>query len=503
MQNHVRDVLVPAPIRWSRQLCSGWRRQAWTRTVWATSLVAALLVGQPLAPAMADGTTWTPIEVEPNAWRSVAYGNGLWVAVAESGTDRVMTSPDGISWTARAAAEASAWRSVAYGNGLWVAVANTGTNRVMTSEDPTCTLAGGATSCWTASAALNGRQWRSVAYGNGLWVAVADVGTDTDRVVTSPDGLNWTVSSTGDEPEDRREWTGVAFGGGVWVVSDRRLAAKVITSSNPACSTAPCWTVVDPNWTAVASSPTDRRLTRSVAFGDGVWFGVGRAALRSTDSGVTWTGSEFGTTPDWASVAYGNGVWVAVADGGTSRVLRSADAAITWTGVDVGDGLAGNAWQSVAYGDGVWVAVASSGTNLVMRSVDPVPALVPAPVPPAVACDSLSPAVGAAITCTVTGGDPGIDILWRAAYNPVFAEAGVTLGADGTGEFSFVVPAAALGEELTVELVEWLAPLSLGVVGGPVPGSVPAGEGPVPLWPICLAALAGVALMRRGMLVKG
>ncbi len=63
----------------------------------------------------------------------MAYGNGLWVAVAVSGTNRVMTSPDGITWTARAAAEANGWASVAYGDGLWVAVANFGTNRVMTS----------------------------------------------------------------------------------------------------------------------------------------------------------------------------------------------------------------------------------------------------------------------------------------------------------------------------------------------------------------------------------
>ena len=103
------------------------------------------------------------------------------------------------------------------------------------------------------------------------------------------------------------------------------------------------------------------------------------------------------------------------------------------------------------------------------------------------------------VVCTVTGGDPGIDILWRAAYNPVIAEAGVTLDASGSGEFSFTVPAAALGEELTVEVVEWLAPVPLGVVGGPVPGSVPAGEGPVPVWPIVLAALVGVGLLRRGM----
>ncbi|MCB9814238.1 hypothetical protein H6784_02355 [Candidatus Nomurabacteria bacterium] len=57
-----------------------------------------------------------------------------FVVVSDSGTNRVMTSPDGITWTARAASEANSWTSVTYGNGLLVAVAQTGTNRVMTSN---------------------------------------------------------------------------------------------------------------------------------------------------------------------------------------------------------------------------------------------------------------------------------------------------------------------------------------------------------------------------------
>lgn len=107
---------------------------------------------------------------------------------------------------------------------------------------------------------------------------------------------------------------------------------------------------------------------------------------------------------------------------------------------------------------------------------------------------------GSAVTCTVTGGDPGIDILWRAAYNPVFAEAGVTLDETGTGEFSFVVPAEALGEEVTVELVEWRAPISLGVAGVRVPTSVPSGGGPlsVPVWPlVLLLSVAGGLVLGR------
>jgi len=116
---------------------------------------------------------------------------------------------------------------------------------------------------------------------------------------------------------------------------------------------------------------------------------------------------------------------------------------------------------------------------------------------PSVSCAPLPLAVGATVTCTVTGGDPGIEILWRAAFNPVFAEAGVTLDARGTGAFSFVVPSAALGQEVTVELVEWLAPLSLEVVGGPVPTSVPSGGGPVPVLSLIMLALAGGLGLRR------
>ena len=54
-----------------------------------------------------------------------------------------------------------------------------------------------------------------------------------------------------------------------------------------------------------------------------------------------------------------------------------------------------------------------------------------------------------------------------------------------------------MGRELTVELVEWLEPLSLGVVGGPVPLSVPSGGGPVRVWPLVLLAVAGGLVLRR------
>ena len=138
------------------------------------------LVGGNAAPAAADGTSWSAVAAaEANAWVSVDYGNGVWVAVSVLGTNRVMRSTDdGASWSAVAAAEANSWRSVAYGNGVWIAVSSVGTNRVMRSTDD------GAS--WSAVAAAEANGWAGADYGNGVWVAVAQSGT-TNRVMRSLD----------------------------------------------------------------------------------------------------------------------------------------------------------------------------------------------------------------------------------------------------------------------------------------------------------------------------
>jgi hypothetical protein len=139
-----------------------------------------------------DGVTWTARSApEANNWWSVTYGNGVFVAVANTGTNRVMTSTDGETWKARSASEASGWYSVTYGNGVFVAIANNGTNRVMTS---TLTLAA-APSAPTGLTATSGDGSAQVAFTPGADGGAAitkyqyKVGTDawTDAVgTTSP-----------------------------------------------------------------------------------------------------------------------------------------------------------------------------------------------------------------------------------------------------------------------------------------------------------------------------
>jgi len=280
---------------------------------------------------------------ENNQWVSVAYGNGVFVAVATDGTNRVMRSVDnGQTWTAVTAAENNGWRSVAYGNGVFVAVANSGTNRVMRSTD------NGAT--WAAVAATGNNQWRNVAYGNGVFVAVSNDGTN--RVMRSVNnGQTWTaVAAT-----ENNSWYSVTYGNGTFVAVAGDGTNQVMRSVDNGQT-----------WTAVAAAANNSWY--SVTYGNGTFVAVSydgtNRVMRSVDNGQTWTAVAAAANNQWFGVTYGNGVFVAVASTGANRVMRSTDNGQTWTAVAATEN---NSWLSVAYSNRVLVAVATSGTYRVMR----------------------------------------------------------------------------------------------------------------------------------------
>ena len=84
-----------------------------------------------------DYSSWSSVLApENNQWASVTYGDGVFVAVASNGTNRIMRSDDlGVSWSSVLAPENNNWYSVTYGDGVFVAVAQNGTNRIMRSDD--------------------------------------------------------------------------------------------------------------------------------------------------------------------------------------------------------------------------------------------------------------------------------------------------------------------------------------------------------------------------------
>ena len=314
----------------------------------ALSLVlGTVIVAAPPAAAgvPGPGEVWTARPAPAGSWKSVTYGNGVFVAVANDGTDRVMSSSDGVTWTARSAAEANTWISVTYGNGLFVAVANTGTNQVMTSTD-------GVT--WTARAAAEANLWTSVTYGNGLFVAVA--GSGTNRVMTSTDGVTWTARSAA----AANSWASVTYGNGQFVAIAASLANQVMTSSDGV------------TWTAHTAAAVS--YWKSVTYGNGVFVAVatsGVTQVMTSSDGATWTAQTAADTGMWASATFAKGLFVAVAITGTNRVMTSSDG-VTWTARAAAEA---NLWISVTVGGGSFLAVAADGTNQVMTS--PIPADAP------------------------------------------------------------------------------------------------------------------------------
>jgi hypothetical protein len=132
------------------------------------------------------------------------------------------------------------------------------------------------------------------------------------------------------------------------------------------------------------------------------------------------------------------------------------------------------------------------------QKADQLPASQP---PAALSCapDMLPLRVGALVTCTVAGGAAGQSLLWQASYNPVFANGSFTLNSAGAGTFQFTIPGAAHGQNVLVELEGNAQAVSLGVVGDLVPTSIPAGNGPHPVWPfvVLVAAVAASYATKR------
>jgi hypothetical protein len=132
-----------------------------------------------------------------------------------------------------------------------------------------------------------------------------------------------------------------------------------------------------------------------------------------------------------------------------------------------------------------------------------VPVLVSQPGTLALNCTPDPVAVGGTVTCGVTGGDPSIDILWRAVCDAPFDGRGVTLDDQGRGTFTFVAPAGSAGCTIDVELVSWDVATTVRVDGSVVPTGIPAGPqlsattvAPALLSLLALLAVA-VPLVRR------
>lgn len=147
--------------------------------------------------------------------------------------------------------------------------------------------------------------WNSVAYGSGIFVAVGVLATGYGAVMTSPDGVNWTIRSVASAPA----FNDVAFGNGKFVAvgAPYGTATTGIRVSTDGIT-----------WTNPASNST-LTYNSSVAYGNGTWVVISAStgtnsiySYTSTNDGVTWTQNLLatGNSGSNCNVVYGNGKFV-------------------------------------------------------------------------------------------------------------------------------------------------------------------------------------------------
>lgn len=335
-------------------------------------------------PANATTVSWSSSQNVPAGnWFSVEFGNGRWVAVAQGGTNRLMTSTDGATWTTEGLTFNGVaggpvdgdWRAIRYANNMWLAAGFDG--RVMTSSD------GLAWSSVGVTGLSANEDFNSVAYKSGAWVAVGSAST----VMRSVDGLTWTNSGVTGVP------SAINLRSIVWASSFSRFvavgdnstviySADGITWSNAnvtGIATAPGF-VLDSVASGVASDGNHRIVVVSSVntFGN-IW---------SSTNGETWTAGTANTSctssQRWKAVGFGNGRWIAARGG--SGVCNSISSILgihqLWEQPSGGVAVS---WNGVAYGNGRWVAVGNSAS---MSAAEP--SLTPALDTPVATADGFT-----------------------------------------------------------------------------------------------------------------
>jgi hypothetical protein len=174
-----------------------------------------------------DGTTWT-LRTMPNGSQSatVVFTNGLFFVLGAGGSiGRLYSSPDGINWTERNAGN--------FGNNTLCGIAFNGTRYVVVAYGVTTYWHSTNLTSWTSSTALPSSVISSpnpIAAGGGIFVAL-----QSNQVMTSSDGLNWTMVGTG----SAATFTSIAFGAGRFVATTSGSAT--FTSTTGASGT---WSIV-------------------------------------------------------------------------------------------------------------------------------------------------------------------------------------------------------------------------------------------------------------------
>lgn len=300
---------------------------------------------QPFPTRQSFASSVTPID---SSWRSVAFGNGVYCAISDTGgiSEQIMTSVDGVTWTLRTAAANNGWTAICWDpyRAQFVCVANTGANRVQTSPDGVN---------WTIRTCVHSNDWRAVTASPTVLVATAVTGTGNRVMWSSDGGASWTLQTgiPADSNWGAVVWTGAKF---VAVASSGTIGQKTM------------WSLDGVTWTLVAAAHDDTWFslaTNGLADPDNVCVAGSNGAsstriMRSTNHGLTWVTNDEAANLSWIGACWTGTVFVFVSNTGTNNRIMSSPDGLTWTGWATPND---RAWQAIASNGRTVVAVANGG----------------------------------------------------------------------------------------------------------------------------------------------
>lgn len=275
----------------------------------------------------------TPAVPGGSCYFSIADDGTTFVAVGESGTPTslVMTSPDGITWTARTCAGTGITRVIYVASlAMFIAVGEAG--KIYTSTDSGVTWTAAITNPFGATRTIN-----ALAYSPTLGLIIAATFSNNEYA-TSTDGTHWTTHAIAGG-------TNWSYQGAIWgkdkfimVGQNNSTNVGIILYSTDGLT----WTLAN---ASIGAASNVRGLGYSTQLDRYVAANINLQEIYTSLDGITWFTRPAGNTNAGIAIVSGNGLFIGL--GSSSNVLyESETGGETW--------VAGTAGTST---DQMWAGV--------------------------------------------------------------------------------------------------------------------------------------------------
>ncbi len=315
----------------------------------------------------ADKTNWKPVASNiTNILTDVIWDGREFIAVGKEGT--IITSKGGVHWTRQKSNSTGALRSIAYSGSLYIIVGDAGEcliskdavhwekkkpfkdsflRQVIWTGDKFAVVCATGGLFYTSTDGLNwnsstlNRPFYSVCWNGERFVAVGNQA----QIRTSKDGITWNISTLAWDDSKDLGLNNISFNKVVW--GNGHYIAVGSAGTIVASKDGITWAKVD--------SKTNNQLWAAYFDGkDFISVGNNKQIVRSGDA-YDWVKVTQGLQTDFNDICYTRNRYVIVGSNGT--ILSSKDA-VNWLkcGFDTG-----KIFNAVAYGNGMFVTVGYKG----------------------------------------------------------------------------------------------------------------------------------------------